>query len=171
MIEILITLLIVTFGLLALGSYVTRTTTLTADASQRARAAAFLGDMAQRIANNKLNAGTYPSLAAGKEIGKDANNDCDDVSKYATLQARDVCEWNDLLAGANEGVATGFLGFRGCITQPNVADPLFVVSVAWGVLTPGLPPPVAETCGQGKFGVDDTQRRVLRTQIRIANLS
>jgi hypothetical protein len=54
------------------------------------------------------------------------------------------------------------------VTQPNVLDPLFIVTVTWGSLTPGTPP--ANACGANAFG-DESQRRVLQLQIRIAILA
>ncbi len=44
---------------------------------------------------------------------------------------------------------------------------MFVVTVAWGSMTPGVPP--ADGCAANAFG-DDSQRRILRAQMRIADL-
>lgn len=161
--EILVTLLITAFGLLGLAGFVIKATALSIDATQRVRAAALLNDMAGRIANNKTNAVTYVSAAAhGAAI--------QNCGALAAGAPRDLCEWNNLLAGSNDAQAGGnsaFMGFRGCVSQPNPLDPAFVVTVAWGSITPGMPP--ADLCGAGVFG-DEAQRRVIRTQVRVANL-
>jgi type IV pilus assembly protein PilV len=153
LIEILISLVITAIGLLGLAAF-----------AQRARAAALLGDMSNRVANNKLNAAAYASAA----VHGAAVQDCNAV---AAGPPRELCEWGNLLAGANDvgsGANSAFLGYRGCVTQPNLLEPVFVITVAWGSLTPGIPP--ADLCAQGVFG-DDSQRRILRSQVRVATLA
>jgi type IV pilus assembly protein PilV len=165
MMEVLITLVVTAFGLLGLASFVTRSTAVGFDANQRARAAALLADMGNRIQNNKANAATYVSGGVHGE----ATQTC----PAGISAARDLCEWNNLLAGANDAVTTNTPGvpgmtFRGCITQPTPGDPLYVVTVTWGSTMAGTPP--VDGCAAGAFG-DDSFRRVVRTQVRIANLS
>ena len=160
MIEILISLLITAFGLLALASFATKATALSVDATQRARAAALLADMASRIENNKVNAAAYVTAAVGGAVQVCAG--------AVASPARDICEWNNLLAGTNDGgTGAAFLGYRGCVTQLGL-NPVFVVTVAWGSLAPGIPS--ADLCAQGVFG-DDSLRRTVRSQVRIATLT
>jgi len=164
MMEVLVTLLITAFGLLGLAGFVTRSTAVSVDANQRARAASLLADMGNRMQNNKPDAASY---ATGTVYG-DATQTC----PAALGSARDLCEWNNLLAGANDALSSNVLAqaltFRGCITQPTPGDPLYVVTVAWGSSLPAVPP--ADACANGAFG-DDSFRRVIRTQVRIANLT
>jgi type IV pilus assembly protein PilV len=167
MIEILITLVITAFGLLGLAAFAAKATQLGVDATQRARAAALLSDMSSRLANNKPNAALYPSA----NVYGGAVQACANGAAPAQVVARDLCEWGNLLAGANDvgsGANSAFLGYRGCVTQPNLLEPVFVITVAWGSLTPGIPP--ADPCAQGAFG-DDSQRRILRSQVRVATLA
>jgi type IV pilus assembly protein PilV len=163
MIEILISLVITAFGLLGLAGFASKATALSLDATQRARAAAFLADMSARIANDKTNAADYvDGVVHGAAVL--------DCSALAGEAARDLCEWNNLLAGSNDAAAgnnAAALGFRGCVTRPNPADPVFVITVAWGSMSAGVPP--ADACAQNVFG-DDSQRRVIRSQVRVANL-
>jgi type IV pilus assembly protein PilV len=164
MIEILISLVITAFGLLGLAAFATKSTAMSVDATQRARAAALLNDMASRVANNKPNAAAYVSAA----VHGAAVQDC---ALVAVGPPRDLCEWGNLLAGANDTAAAGnaaFLGYRGCVTQPNVLNPVFVITVAWGSLSPGVPP--ADACAANAFG-DDSFRRILRSQVRVATLA
>lgn len=163
MIEVLITLVITAFGLLGLAGFATKATTLTTDGAQRARAAALLNDMTTRVANNKANATNYVSA----DVHGAAVRNCAALAGAAL----DLCEWNNLLVGMNDAQAGGnsaFLAFRGCVTRPNALEPVFLVTVAWGSLAPGVPP--ADVCAQGAFG-DDSLRRVIRSQVRVANLA
>lgn len=163
LIEILVALVITAFGLLGLAGFITKATAMTTDASQRARAVTLLNDMAGRIASNKNIASTYPVAGA---LGA-AVAECNGLAGAAL----DRCQWNNLLVGtqdATSGSQAAFLGFRGCITLLNATDPVYVVTVAWGSLTPGVPP--ADTCAQGDFG-DDANRRVIRTQVHVPDLT
>ena len=166
MIEILITLIVVAFGLLGLAGFVTRATGMSVEAGQRARASALLGDMQYRIANNKLNLASY---VTGFTHGGAVTAGC---AGMATLAERDICEWNNLLAGTHEALGVGAtaqaLGFRGCITRVNAGQPLVIITIAWGATVPGIPP--ADDCATGVFG-DDQFRRILRTQVRVAALA
>jgi type IV pilus assembly protein PilV len=169
MIEILISLLITAFGLLGLAAFASKSTAMGVDAGQRARAATLLNDMASRIANNKPNAALYASAVVVH--GAPPPPPLSVCKAEATLAARDLCEWGRLLAGANDAGTTdnaAFLGFRGCVTQPNALDPVFVITVAWGSLSPGIPP--ADLCAANAFG-DDSQRRIIRSQVRVATLA
>jgi type IV pilus assembly protein PilV len=160
LIEILITLVITAFGLLGLAAFASKATALSVDATQRARASALLNDMAGRVSNNKVNAAAYLTGALGA-----GSADCSALNGAAL----DLCQWNNLLAGDNDARAGGnaaFLGYRGCITQPEVN--VYVITVAWGSLTPGIPP--ADGCAANAFG-DDSLRRVIRAQVRRATLA
>lgn len=164
MIEVLITLVVVAFGLLGLSGFVTRASAMSVEAGQRARAAALLEDMQFRIASNKLNLVSY---ATGVTHGAAAVASC---GALATLAERDLCQWNNLLVGTHEALGAGAtsqaLTFRGCITQTGPT--VIVVTVAWAATMPGIPP--ADACAAGAFG-DDSFRRVLRSQVRVADLA
>jgi len=168
MIEILVTLVITAVGMLGLAGFVVRATTLSTDSIQRARAAVLVNDMAARISNSKAIAGTFVGANGSNLQLRGAN--VVDCAAFAGA-ALQLCQWNNLLAGANDGGSgAAFLGYRGCVTQPNPADPLFVVTVAWGSMTPGAPP--ADQCGVGVFGAEaQGLRRVLRLQVRVATLA
>jgi type IV pilus assembly protein PilV len=161
MMEVLVTLLVTAFGLLGLAGFVTRSTAVAVDADQRARAVSLLADMGSRLQNNKTNAAAYVSDATyGGEV---------QTCPTAMGAQRDLCEWNNLLAGANDTTGGAqALSYRGCITQPTPGAPLYVVTVAWGSALPGVPP--ADLCAKDVFG-DDSLRRVIRTQVRVTNLS
>jgi type IV pilus assembly protein PilV len=163
MIEILVTMLIVAFGLLGLAGFITRGNALGVDSNQRARALALLDDMAERIRNNKTIAPNYVSAAVrGGDVA-----DCSGLSAAAL----DLCEWNNVLYGTNDALSSGAsqtLRFRGCVTQPYAGQPVYVVTVAWAGSLSGTPP--ADACGAGEFS-DDNHRRMVRTQVRAACLT
>jgi type IV pilus assembly protein PilV len=166
LIEILVTLVVTAVGLLGMAGFIVRASTLSSDAVQRARATVLLQDMAHRISNNKA-AALAGSFVTGQVYGaSESATPCIDEPDAARQQ---LCEWNNLLAGANDGGrGAAFLGYRGCVTRgPTPADPLFIVTVTWGSLTTSAPP--ADLCGSGVFG-DESLRRVLRMQVRIAQL-
>lgn len=183
LIEILVSLVIIAFGLLALASFVTRATTLSADTAQRARAGALLADMTGRIRANKTNAAEYVDLiAAGTTLGSGTQLNTSATPPVAvncntaTRSLRDLCEWDALLRGGNEsGTAAAGLGYRGCIERVGVpTDNTYLVTVAWGSMTPnaaGQGP--TSTCGAGVFDAtagEDLYRRVLQSTLRIPTL-
>ena len=165
MIEILVTLVITAFGLLGLAGFVSRATVMGVETNQRTRASALLLDMSNRLASNKANAAAYVDATPH---GAAAIAAC---AALGTLALRDLCEWNNLLVGTQDALGAGAtaqaLTFRGCVTQPNPADPVFIVTVAWAATVPGIPP--ADACAAGGFG-DDSFRRILRTQLRVPDL-
>lgn len=168
MIEILVTLVITAVGMLGLAGFVVRATTLSADSIQRARAAVLVNDMAARISNGKAIAATFVAAdGTNLQLRGESVVSCAGLAN-GPLQ---LCQWNNLLAGANDGGSGArALGYRGCVTQPNPADPLFAVTVTWGSMTPGAPP--ADQCGAGEFGAEaQGLRRVLRLQVRVATLA
>lgn len=169
MIEVLVTLVVVAFGLLGMASFTSKATALGVEAAQRARAATLLADMGNRIAANRPGAATYVKGAALGATLNDATY-CAPAA-LSTLAARDLCEWNNLLAGSADAQTSGAkdaLTFRGCITQPALSDPVFIITVAWAANLPGVPP--ADVCAKDAFG-EDSFRRILRTQVRVPALT
>lgn len=171
LIEILVSLVIIAFGLLALAGFVTKATALAADSTQRTRASSLLSDMSGRLLTNKTLAtnGNYV-IATQPATGYGSPNATSAVCPGAGVAGIDLCRWHQLLLGANDAQAGGnaaALGYRGCITRDPVA-PIFTITVAWGGTTPGEIP--IDNCGKDQFG-DDTYRRVLRTTVRIPSLS
>jgi type IV pilus assembly protein PilV len=150
---------VVTFGLLSLAGFVAKANASGVEANQRARALALLEDMAERIRSNQANADSYVTASA---LGAS-------VQSCSTLSgaAYDACDWNNLLNGQNDALssaATQLLTFRGCVTKPSSGTKQYTVTVAWGSAIPGVAP--SDSCGMGAFG-DDTQRRIVRTLVRI----
>ena len=169
--EILITLVFIAFGMVSLGVLQSKVTVAQVESYQRGHALMLLRDMADRIDNNAnairadLKNGTQLTNYIYDDIGTGATQDC----ANRTGASLDLCQWGNTLRGAAEksgatSVGT-MVGGRGCITSP--APYVFVVTVVWQGRTRTAAPAV--TCGSGQYGSDDTRRAVSET-VRIAQL-
>jgi type IV pilus assembly protein PilV len=161
LIEILIALVMLAFGLLSLARVHATASLTEMEARQRAQAMVLALDMADRINLNRKNAAAY----VGEYTGQlDAN-----CAAQPTAAARDVCAWRNLLIGdaTRDGIRlTGApIAAMGCITSP--APNVYTISVAWqGVVQTGAP---ASPCGTGDFDAE-VHRRAFSTVIQIATL-
>jgi type IV pilus assembly protein PilV len=163
LIEVLIALIVLAFGLLSLARAMARASHADMEAFQRSEAMTLVQDMTDRINLNRRNAALY----VGDYVPSGATEDC---SGAATQVDRDACEWRNLLRGvatldgqSNIGAP---LAARGCITA--TADPnVYVVAVAWQGVVPSDQP--SSACGQNAFD-QEANRRVSSTVIQIATL-
>jgi len=167
MIEVLVTIAILTFGLLALAGLQGRAVTAQMEAYQRSQALVLLKDMAARINANRKNAASY--VAA---VGTGAT--CPAVG--TTVAIKDLNDWCDALLGAAELQGTSnvgaMIGARGCITQTvapstGVASQ-YLVAVAWQGLNSTKAP--SNACGKDQYG-NEAMRRVVVLPVNIANLN
>lgn len=173
MLEVLVTLLILTIGLLGLAGLQTRLQASEMEAYQRAQALILLNDMASRLATNRANADSYVT-GAGSPLG--VNMTC--PTAPSKQQEADAGEWCDALQGAAEssgGSNVGaMLGGRGCVE--NLGGGAYRVTVAWQGLTPLTAPADDLACGKDSYDTAGTPctadrcRRVLTTIVRIAKL-
>lgn len=174
MIEVLVTLVIVAFGLLGLAGLQTRLQMSEMEAYQRSQALLLLNDMANRIAINRNSAAAYVSTAASP-LG--AGMICPTTT--TTVVQRDLHEWCNALQGAGETTDSGatkvgvMVGGRGCVES---VDGDYLVTVAWQGLTPIAAPPASVACGAASYNgttgscVNDLCRRTVTTLVRIATL-
>jgi type IV pilus assembly protein PilV len=164
MMEVLVTIAILVFGLLGMVGLQLRATAMELESYQRAQALILLQDMVDRLSVNKANAASYVASNVGAAGTEQA---CGALSGAA----RDLCEWNNVLVGAAEKAGTrkigAMIGARGCITSP--AANVYLVTVAWQGLS-ATAVPVGSTCGQNAYG-DDRQRRTASVVVRVAILS
>lgn len=189
LLEILVSILITSFGLLALAGLQTKMNSALMESYQRAQALALLQDMTQRLqANNKQDTAyvtsTYDKAVDGA-VGKSDTvpGDCTTLVTPTRAQS-DLCEWSNALKGAAEGPdANGdgspdsnsgaMIDARGCVEQVQAANPatsvcipaIYRVSVAWQGLNATVAPAVA--CGKDKYGSDDTVRKVISARVVI----
>jgi type IV pilus assembly protein PilV len=177
LIEILVTIVIVAFGLLGLAGLQMRMQMSESEAYQRSQALMLLNDMASRIANNRLNTASY--ISSSNTLGTGYN--CSSMST-STQAALDLKEWCQALEGAGEslsGTKTGaMINGRGCIQTSSAGDGDIVVTVTWQGLTPISAPPSAVTCGlntynggTGSVCTNDKCRRFVTTIVRIGTLT
>lgn len=175
MIEVLVTVIILTFGLLGLVGLQTKLQASEMEAYQRAQALVILQDMASRLASNRNNAASYVT-----ETALGAGGTCPTISGTSTRQERDASEWCDVLLGAAEKTADesnvgALIGGRGCVE--NVSSNEYMITVAWQGLGPISAPPSGVACGAGLYdgGADspctgNLCRRTVTTIVRIAAL-
>ena len=168
MIEILVTLVIIAFGLLGMAGLQMRMQVSEIEAYQRSQALLLLEDMASRMATNRNNISQY--LATTTYGG---TSTC--PASTSTTAMRDLKEWCEALQGASVtqdgNKAGGLIGGRGCIKKH---DSDYMVTVVWQGMTPISAPPDSVPCGAGEYNSancgNDLCRRYVTTIIRIATL-
>lgn len=179
MIEVLITVVVLAFGLLALINLQVKMHMSEAESYQRAQAVVLLQDMANRIQVNADGSGEY---STGDDwVGVSGSFDCtavpDSPAPAAPAAARNDCiAWDSLLKGTaitQGGSDIGAMnGARGCVVQLQARNPadgsctpgIFRVSVAWQGLVESAEP--EEACAAGEYG-DDGYRRVVSTIVSV----
>lgn len=175
MVEVLVTLVIIAFGLLGMAGLQMRLQVSEVESYQRSQALLLLNDMANRIATNRTAAaaGSY-AVAAASPLG--AGMSC--PGSTGTQAQRDLKEWCEGLKGAGEVLdsnnAGAMIGGRGCVESVG-GD--IMVTVAWQGLTPIAAPPASVGCGANSYNgpagspcVNDLCRRTVTTLVRIATL-
>lgn len=173
MIEVLVTIVIIAFGLLGMAGLQVRLQASEMESYQRSQALLLLSDMANRIMLNRSHAASY-LVSASSPLGAGAS--C--PSSTATVADRDLDQWCDALQGAAEtsdkGANVGVMvGGRGCVEKVGED---YLLTVAWQGLTPISAPPASVACGKDKYNtantpcVNDRCRRTVTTLVRIATL-
>ena len=179
MIEVLVTMVIIAFGLLGMAGLQTRMQMSELESYQRSQALLLLNDMANRIAANRNNAASYV-IAATAPLGAGSSNAaCTNTpTSGSSTVHRDLYEWCNGLLGAAEVSGTtkqvAMIVGRGCVESVG-GD--YLVTVAWQGLTPLTAPPSSVACGANSYNaatgnpcVSDLCRRTVTTLVRIATL-
>ena len=176
MLEVLVTIVILAFGMLGLAGLQSKIFTAEMESYQRAQAVVLMNSMVERINANRVAAddGDYNLRGATLGTGDAQPADCSGV---AAGVARDQCEWSNALKGAAEtsggNKVGGAIGALGCVTLVQaenntlgVCTPgIYLVTVAWQGLSATSSP--SATCGQGTFGSDDRFRRAISARVSI----
>ena len=117
MIEVLVSIAILAFGLLGLAAFQLRSQAAEFESFQRAQALELLRDMASRMQANRANAAGYVGTALGTGVA-----DC--TGTVGTV-AFDRCEWNAMLKGSSEqtGSSKGGGDGRGAWLHHSGASP------------------------------------------------
>jgi type IV pilus assembly protein PilV len=176
LVEVLVTLAILAFGLLGIAGLQTKIGVAEMESYQRAQAVLALSQMTERMNANTAQAAAY--VANGVGTGDAQPADCTGIAQGPN---RDLCEWSNTLKGAAEqsGAANvgGMAGALGCITQVQPANPalgvctagVYQVSVAWQGLVATATPALA--CGAGSYGANDAYRRVITATVSVPTTS
>jgi type IV pilus assembly protein PilV len=175
MIEVLVTIVIVVFGLLGLAGMQMRIQIAEMESYQRAQAIVLLSDMAERINANRSTAASYVTgTASPLGVGDTQPTSC---SGLAMGSARDQCVWSNALKGAAEQKASvnsgAMISARGCIEQLQAPDPtvgvcapgMYRVTVVWQGLNETVAP--ALICGQASFYGKATLQRAVSANVTV----
>jgi type IV pilus assembly protein PilV len=177
MVEVLVTIVILSFGLLGLAGMQTRLQVSEMESYQRTQGLILLEDMVSRISANRMNAASY---VTGSSSPLGTGVAACTVDPATTRQVQDSCEWNNSLLGTSEAQSSSkigaMIGARGCVE--NMGSNSYMVTVAWQGQSAISAPPSAVGCGRNLYNssasgavcTDDKCRRVLTTQIHIASL-
>jgi type IV pilus assembly protein PilV len=176
LIEVLVTVVLLAFGLLGIAAFQAKAQVGALEAYQRAQAVVLLEDLQARMSGNPAGSAGYVTttpLGTGE-----AAVDCSGV---AAGTARDRCEWGSLLRGASEALngnnVGAMIGARGCVELIQARDPttgvcqpgIYRATVAWQGMHPTTAPVL--TCGKGSFGANDNMRRAISVRIAIGTPS
>ena len=179
MIEILVTILVLSLGLLGLAALHVRVQQAELEAYQRTQALTLLSDMVERINANRQTAQCYaftggsgvPYLGAAgtSHLGAPSCTGFGSVSTQARAVS-DMAVWDEFLNGNSEkqgGNAVGaMIGARGCVSF-DPATNTYTVAVAWQGIS-DMPAPTV-SCADNLYGAE-TKRRVVWATLTIANL-
>lgn len=200
LIEILVTLVILMFGLLGAVGVSSRAHMAELESYQRIQALQLVQDMASRLNANRKVASCYANGATGVTLGTGSTASSIPTCTQGTApqQAQttaDLTAWNQELKGASEKLADttnasgttqagaqvgAMIGAVGCITLDDPSNGVYLIAVAWQGLTstaaPQLSDGTAFPCGKSSFHdannqVDERLHRVITTKVQIGKLS
>jgi type IV pilus assembly protein PilV len=164
LLEVLIALVVLAFGMLALARTIGHSSQEQMEAYQRTQAMTVASELVDRIRNNPKQAAQY----VGDYVPAGPIEDCAALD-LNDIVGRDQCEFRNHLRGADILDAAKAIGApiaaRACVitTAPNI----YVVAVAWqGLLATAA---ADSPCGTGAFDKEEN-RRVYSTVIQIATL-
>jgi type IV pilus assembly protein PilV len=179
LLEVLVTLLIVSFGLFGLVGLQARLQSSEMESYQRSQALILLNDMASRIAINRRLASSYVTTAPLGGPGAAC------PASTGLRQQVDAGEWCNALQGAAETSGAtklgAMIGGRGCVE--DMGNNEYLVTVAWQGLVPIAAPPEGVACGKDLYDAaptattpapqcsNDRCRRTVTTLVRIGVLS
>ena len=181
LIEVLVTLVIMLFGLLGLAGVSARANIAELESYQRVQAMLLLQDMADRLNANRVVASCYSNGVTGVQLGTTTFTGYTGVPACAagnaqqnTRAVNDITAWNTLLQGStetNSGSKIGaMIGAVGCVTQLDATNSLYLVSVSWQGMAATAAPTDPTACGKGLYG-NENLHRMITTNVRIGKLT
>jgi type IV pilus assembly protein PilV len=176
LLEVLVTMLILAFGMLGLAGLQAKMHLAEMEAYQRAQAVVLLSDMVERINANRANAAGYVTGTASP-LGT-GDTQAASCTGTAFGVARDQCEWSNALKGAAEKTGStsigAMIGARGCVEQlqaPNLAvgvcrPGVYRVTVVWQGLNATATPSLA-CASASSYGSITALRRAIGANVTI----
>lgn len=182
--EALVTVLVISIGLLGVAGLQAAAKKANYEAVQRTTATLLAQDMIERL---RANAGELDEFAGKTVTGNTLTEPspvCNTANpcKPAQLAAHDLWEWEQMLYGATERQAgsTTSAGYTGGLVEPTgcIAGPAgggvgtYTVTIAWHGSAAGANP-TTNTCGESatRYGTDNAYRRVLTLDVFITPLA
>jgi len=162
-IEVLITLLVFSVGLLGYASLQHRAQKAQLEVYQRVYALNLIDYIVDQIRANPIAQGCYGLASIEVGTGYSGSYSC---SSYGTASTQAqvvvaVNEWSDLLKGTSEVSAGnnvgGLLNARGCIVYDNINE-TYRVAVVWQGLVETVAP-VSTSCGSTSYGGSSSKLR------------
>ncbi len=173
LLEVLVTIVILTIGLLGLAGIQGQTLIAELESFQRAQAILLMNDMVERISANRTEAASYVT-AQPLGTGSTATAACS--TPPTTQVGLDQCDWGFSLLGSSErkggNRVGGIVNGVGCVelvtAQNNTAGictpGVYRVTVAWqGSNLTSIP---SVTCGTGSYG-NERYRRAISSQVSV----
>ncbi|NML60046.1 type IV pilus modification protein PilV [Massilia sp. RP-1-19] len=175
LVEVLVTVVVLAFGLLGIAAFQAKAQVGSIEAYQRAQAVVLLEDLQARMSGNPAQAAGYVTDAETPLGTDDEPGNCSTLTERS---ARDKCEWSTALQGAAEVKgeadvnAGAMLGARGCVTEiqardaaPGVCQPgIYQLTVAWQGMHATRAP--SHVCGNGEYGAE-THRRAIGARVAV----
>lgn len=183
MMEVLVSMFVLSIGILGVAGLQVTAKRSNFEATQRATAAALAQDIVERMRSNSEQLGTYTDAGVGRTIegstmpAVDCSTDCAPV----TLAQYDLYELQQAANGVAEQAGGGNVGGLSlpttCITGPDGGPGIYSVAIAWRGMTK-LSDPGIDACGSGSGKYDtvggteaDVYRRILVMQVFISEAS
>jgi type IV pilus assembly protein PilV len=182
LIESMVTIVVIAFGLLGVAGLVSRSFVTEAEATQRTHAQLLLQDMVTRIEANRANVVAYvtgDTGITGYVTNQQGNAVLQSCSPADPLVTRDRCEWGQLIAGADERInavnSAVLTGAIGCVYELDAFNRIYAVAIAWQGPSAGAAPGTDPSfdpagCGRNLYG-NETNRRLVTTVLRIGTLN
>lgn len=185
LIEILVTIALITLGILGVFGLQSRAANIELESYQRSQALSLAREMesvlrASRALSTNFSAPALSSTDGSVYVGVGGNVTCSTPPADAAEAA--LCAWGEALKGASlagSGTLGGMIGARGCVIRPDtpqagaLAD--FYIVVVWQGIAPSNEPPassLASACfsGTGR-GFGDGLRRGLTLRVLVPQLA
>ncbi len=166
LLEVLITVVVLAFGLLGIAAFQAKAQVGSIEAYQRAQAIVLLEDMQARMTGNSTVPPANYVTTDPLGFGNTAYTSCDGLAGVDF----DKCEWSTALKGAAEVKGSdkigAMTGARGCVEEiqaPNATDGaclagIYQITVAWQGMHPTVAPALA--CGKDAYGADSSRRAI-----------